>query len=289
MLEFLVQRAEQMEGFHAANFRLALAQFCDFFDQDDVIALVEESLRRRQVINPKGWYDDSVKQSTPLPLPEGGAHAMAARYALMKQVRLEKVDLRFVTTNVFPGSHLNETLMNWKRLVVHPFVADLRTLSRDVRARLGDGEWVDLLAILADYLDGDFEQVAFGPRAWTDADDERAEAEGEVGDTAGSSSEAETASESETEHDLDPETRAIPPTAKPSTGSAPGPALPEVVAALREAAESVGSHDLLLDVTALGLELSRTPWAVARIHARLDRLSDHAPLRDACAALRRLV
>lgn len=315
MLAFAVQRAEQMEPFHAANYRLALAAFCDFFDQDDVVALVEQALRRRQVLDAKGWFDASVRASEPQPLPEGPAQAMAARYAIMKQVRMDKVDLRFVTANVFPGSHLNETLMHWKRLIVHPFVADLRTLSADVRDRLGDGEWVDLLEILGDYLDSEaFAARAFGPRAWTDADDERSQ-----GDDDGPSDPI-SAAETESEDEIT-ETREFklpppgsfdgpPPPASPLASgsvarsaereSAPrepvAPSTPasrqpvlDALDVLERAAEALADPDVELDVLALRLELARTPRVAGQVARRLARLGERDGLGEACAALGALV
>jgi hypothetical protein len=87
------------------------------------------------------------------------------------------VDLRFFASNLFPGKFLDEKLMHWKRLLVHPFGEDCRTVARALLARLGDAEWVDVAALVDEYLDGPFRTEGFGPRAWTDQDDARVDAD----------------------------------------------------------------------------------------------------------------
>jgi hypothetical protein len=285
LLRFLAQRADQLEVFHSGNARLVIQGFCDFVDRDDVISLLIQALERRRTLGPKAWHDQAVREGKVPPLPEDPAACMAFRYAVLKLVRMDKIDLRYFVTNLFPGSYLDEKLMHWKRLIVHPFAADCRTAAKGVAARLGDDEWVDLSAIIDEYLDGPFQTEGFGPRAWGDEDDRRVEAEeaarkqggpaaasapGPGPDLAGAAHVAHVAS------------------AGAAPAQARGAALAALEAAVRAAADLAPAEreDLLLDVAALGVELERRERAVERLRARLDDLAARPALAEAARRAR---
>lgn len=258
LLRFLEQRSEQLELFHSGNARLVIQQFCDFFDRDDVLCYVSQALQRRVETSPKAWHERALREGRVPPLPDDPAACMAFRYAVLKQVRMDKLDLRHFVSNLFPGSYLDEKLMHWKRLIVHPFGADCRTLSRGLIARLPAGDWVDMSALVDEYLDGPFREEGFGPRAWNDDDDRRVEAEEEARKQG----------------------RALPPPPAPSAparGDDAHAALDALEAALRSASLSDADRgDLLLDVAALRVELERPRRALERIGARLDDVAARA-------------
>lgn len=268
MLRFLEQRSEQLETFHSGNARLVVQQFCDFLDRDDVLSMLSQTLQRRVDTSPKAWNERALREGQAPPLPADPAACMAFRYATLKLVRMDKLDLRHLVTNVFPGSFLDEKLMHWKRLIVHPFGADCRTLARGLTDRLPEGDWVDLAALLDDYLDGPFVTEGFGPRAWGDEDDRAVEA-------------AEAARKAR------PLDRAPERPAAQAERPAPQAALDALEAALRQGAPEDLRGDLLLDVAALRLELERGRREAARMAARLDDVAARAPAaREACARVR---
>lgn len=283
ILRFLPQRVSGMETFHIANYRLALAGFCDELERDDVLEHLWRVFQERQPGPVRAWYRDAQASGELPPFPADPAACFALRYMLMKHVRMDKVDLRFFVTHLFPGSHLNERLMHWKRLVVHPFAADCRTLSRGVIARLGDAEWVDMKAELDAYLDGPFQEEGWGPRTWTDADDEAAEA-------------AEAAPETDAAATAPAPTPAAAATAAPSPAAgaplpqAAGAAADPLEAALGDldaAAAALGDagRDLRRDVAALRLEGRRRTRRPDRIRARLATLAAAGLDTDRVAAL----
>ncbi|MCO5169259.1 MAG: hypothetical protein M9894_23185 [Planctomycetes bacterium] len=273
MLRFLEQRSEQLEVFHSGNARLVVQQFCDFLDRDDVLSFLSQTLQRRVDTSPKAWHERALREGSAPPLPEDPAACMAFRYATLKLVRMDKLDLRHLVSNVFPGSYLDEKLMHWKRLIVHPFGADCRTLARGVTARLPEGDWVDLAALLDEYLDGPFVAEGFGPRAWSDADDEAVEV-------------AEAARRAGRTPDERPATPATPAPPTTAGGGDARAALDALEAAVRQTGEEARG-DLLLDVAALRLELERGRRERARMAARLDDVAARAPAaREACARVR---
>ncbi len=273
ILRFLEQRSEQLEVFHSGNARLVVQQFCDFLDRDDVLGFVAQALHRRVDTAPKAWHERALREGHVPPLPDDPAACMAFRYAVLKLIRMDKLDLRHFVTNLFPGSYLDEKLMHWKRLIVHPFGADCRTLSRGLIARLPQGDWVDMAALVDEYLDGPFQQEGFGPRAWTDEDDRRVEAE-----------------EKARKEGRTPPPPAARPAAAPRDAT-PAAALDALEAALRAGALADDArHDLLLDVAALRVELERPRRARERLLARLDDVAARAATVgaavDACARAR---
>lgn len=295
ILRFLAQRSEQLEGFHSGNARLVVQQFCDFLDRDDVLGFVSQALQRRVDTAPRGWHERALREGRVPPLPEDPAACMAFRYAALKLIRMDKLDLRHFVTNLFPGSYLDEKLMRWKRLIVHPFGADCRTLAAGLIARLPEGDWVDMAALIDGYLDGPFQQEGFGPRAWTDEDDRRVEAE-EKARKDGRAPPPRPASGRAA-----PSSRATGPgaTGPGATGSgaqtagdaSSRAALDDLAGALRaDALTDVEREDLLLDVAALRVELERPRRARARIQARLDemasRVAGAAGAAAACARAR---
>ncbi len=322
LLKFLGERVELFERFHSANYKLACQGFFDFFDRDDVIGEVQKALSRRAPTSAKAWYERANQSGAVPPLPDGPAEAFAMRYALLKHVRMDKVDLRYFSTNHFPGGFLDEKLMNYKRLVVHPFAADCRTLARLATARLED-EWVDVGALTDEVLDSDeFAAQALGPRAWTDEGDQKVEAAEKAAKRgfggAGKGNPGRSEAAVDPLGQADPETgrprsdpgspaaggakpsapapvAPAPPPAAPDSGAQdPGPeadaqALSEALAAL-EAAASEGegneADDLRKELLALRVELGRGTRRPARIAARLDALAAHAALAEAVDGLR---
>lgn len=254
-LRYLEQTLERFEAFHAANSNLLIREFCDFFTQDDVVGIIASALFERIPFSPKDWHDRAESSGSVLPLPEDPIGAFAFRWGCLRLLRRKKVDLRYFVTNHFQGSHLNEMLMNWKRLIVHPFAADCRVLVQDLLEGFGDEEWVRFHGVVADYLDGPFAERGFGPRSWGD-DDDAAEAATAPAPSAAS-----------------------PPAASPDFDQA----LDALEAAVRA---SAGSADGIKDVEALRLEGQRPTRLPARIRARLASLSEgHPDLAQACRAL----
>jgi len=170
-LRFLPQKLALVEPFHVANHMLLIRELVDHMERDDVLLHVTASLRRRLPLSAKSWIDESVKTGAPRPLPADPVGCVAFRLDVLKQVRLEKLDLRYFAANLYPGEHLNEKLMHWKRAIVHPLLRDLRRLARLLLERLPPGERFDMEELGSTALD-DFGPLAFGPRAWTEADDE---------------------------------------------------------------------------------------------------------------------
>lgn len=281
LMRFLKQRSEQLEVFHSGNARLIVQQFCDFFDRDDIVSFVAQGLLRRLDTSPKMWHEQALRDGQLPPMPATRAGCMAFRYAVLKQIRMDKLDLRHFVSNLFPGSYLDEKLMRWKRLIVHPFGSDCRTLADGIIARLPEGDWVDMEALVGEYLDGPFETEGFGPRAWDDADDRRVEdeekrrKEGRAPAAAAPRETPAAATQKNTRvHTAD------------ATADAALDALEADVRRLADAAQG----DLLLDVAALRVELTRGHREAARIEARLaDVAASVAPdgaLRAACDRVR---
>jgi hypothetical protein len=282
LLKFLGERLELFERFHSANYRLVLQSFFDFFDRDDVIGEVQKVLARRAPTTAKAWYERAVKTGAVPPLPDVPAEAFAMRYALLKHVRMDKVDLRYFATNHVPGGFLDEKLMHYKRLVAHPFAADCRTFVRLATARL-EGEWVDVGAVTEEVLDSDaFAAAAFGPRPWNDEDDRKVEA-------------AEKAAKKKLSDA--PAPAPAPPVeaarAAPAPVEAPAPeaqaeddaALVEALRAL-DAAAAEADGDLRLDLLALRIELGRATRRPDRLAARLDDLAGREELAEALDLVR---
>ena len=284
LLKFLTERVDLFERFHSANYKLAAQSFFDFFDRDDVIGEVQKVLARRAPTTAKAWYERANASGAVPPLPERADEAFAMRYALLKQVRMDKVDLRYFASNHFPGAFLDEKLMHYKRLVVHPFAADCRTLARLATERL-EGEWVDVGALTDDVLGSDaFAAAAFGPRSWTDEDDAKVEA-------------AEKAAKKR----LGGAAPAPAPVAVRATPAAPPP--PALVAetppethdvlesleAAASGAEGPGADDLRRDLLALRVELGRGTRRPERLAARLDALAAHPAIARAPLACQRSI
>lgn len=263
-LNFLKQQVDRFETFHAANYQLHINEFCDWFVRDEVVALLYEGLRRHLTIAPKDWHDQANREGKVPPLPDDRASAMAFRFAVLRFVRRKKVDVRHFVTNHYPGAHLNEMMMHWKRLIVHPFAADCHTVADAVMARFGSAEWVDVVGIVDEYLSGDFQQEGFGPRAWTDADDERVEA-------------AEAAAKG----------KPAPPAPAPAAPAVGDDPLSVALDALEVEVEGLRSKDLLLDMKALRLELRRSSLERARVLRRLKSMvQTRDQLRTACDGVR---
>lgn len=267
---FLEQKVERFETFHVGNYRLFINDFCDWFVRDDVIGQVALVLHRRLQTSAPAWHEQTQRDGAVPALPEDPAEAMAFRFAVLRLIRREKVDLRFFISNYFPGAHLNEKLMHWKRLIVHPFAEDCRTLSRGMVQAMGSAEWVELAPLLEGYFDGPFQERGFGPRAWTDADDdERTEAE------LGTSAAAVDAASQPPERVESP--------------------LEAALAKLRMAIEEASltgddRDDLLLDVQALNLETRRQTFRAPRFRARLDAMAAVVPaLSDLTDEVRHLL
>ena len=255
-LRYLHQTLERFEAFHAANARLLVREFCDFFTQDDVIGIVAGALFDRIPTSPKDWHDRAELEKSLPPLPQDPLGAFAFRWGCLRLLRRGKIDLNYFVTNHFRGSHLNEMLMHWKRLVVHPFAADCRVLVAGLLEQLGDDEWIGFHQVVVDYLDGPFAARGFGPRSWTDADDE--------------------------EGTPPPVPSASAPAGAPKDLAA---ALDALEVAVR-AAGAVG--DGLKDVAALRLEGQRHSGRPERVRARLAALSAaHAQLADVCRDVER--
>lgn len=265
-----------MEPFHAANYRAALADYVDYFERDDVLLHLLAALRRRATTTARDWNDESLKKGTAAPLPADGLACLALRYDLLRTaVKSDKFDLRYFVSCLFPGSHLNEKLMHWKRLVVHPLAADVRRLGELVLERLPATEWVETDDVVPAALEA-LAREAFGPRSWTDADDEattRAEEAARARaqrSALGTSGEPAPAAHS---------TAISHPPEKGDSPTAAAPDLEEALAALGRAVASSGQldaderHDLALEVRILALEAKKSsPEARDRLRSRLDAI-----------------
>lgn len=263
-LGWLRQRTEPLDAFHGVNYRLVLHDFCDWFVRDEVGVHLFNAIRARPAQSAKDWHDQANREGALPPLPADPVAAMGFRFACLRLIRLDKLDLQYFVTNHFPGTYLNAMLMHWKRLIVHPFAADCRTVARLGIERLGAEEWVDVPAFLEEVLTGPFPAEAFGPRAWTDEDDEREEPE--------------------------PRRAAPAAAARPPAAAPPAPieqALDALAAAVSSLKEEGSRGDLALDVEALRLEATRPTPRGERFAARLAAMVEQAPpLEGACAAVR---
>src|SRR5437660_5594994 len=143
-LRFLPQKLALVEPFHSANHRLLLTELMDLMERDDVLLHVTAAFRQRLTVGAKAWIDASVKAGAPQPLPEDAVSCIAFRFEVLKQVKLEKLGLRYFSASFYPGEHLNEKLMNWKRQFVHPLFSDLRRLATALLEKLPDSERFDM-------------------------------------------------------------------------------------------------------------------------------------------------
>jgi hypothetical protein len=263
-LSYAVEQSQRFEAFHAANADLEIRAFVQLFTQDDVLTRVWEGLRLHLDLAASDWHAQA-EGMTVAPLPSSAPAAMAFRFAVFRYAQRKKVDLRHFVSNHFPGEHLNARLMEWKRLFVHPFAADLRLLVERIERHLPQDEWVDLDAALAETLNTDIAQDGFGPRIWTDADDaawEAAEAAKKAGQSA-------------------PAPVAPPASSADSSGAAAAEAVLQLGGALQalrqelsaEGYDAEAHHDLTLDLDALELELERPTFHSVRFAARLDALA----------------
>jgi hypothetical protein len=255
-LPYLIEQVTRFETFHIGNAKLALNDFCDLFTTDDVLGQIWESLRPHLDLSAKGWYEEANRSGQVPALPTDPTSCMAFRFAALRLVRRQKVDLKHFVTNLFLGAHLNERLMHWKRLIVHPFAADCRAIARDLPGLLPDTEWVLLTDVLPPYLADTFPGVAFGPRAWTDADDEAEEALSSP---------------------------------QPAEAADPDP-LRDALGALKTTVQSANlgpslRADLVLDIRALQQECERPTFLRERFLARLDSVAQHEALSASCAAV----
>lgn len=276
-LEFLVQRLEAFERFHSGDARLRIQELVDLIERDDVLGCLRRAVEEAQRGSAQEWFEVGFRIGSLPPLPEEPAAALGLRWSILRRVRQDKVDLRQFVATTCPGAHLNEKLMHWKRLVVHPLAHDLRALCDLVREEL-QGEWADIEAVTGAVLRGSFAARAFGSRPWNDEDDARATA-------------AEQAARPRREPPASPAAPAPPP-----PGSAPSPALPAseawslALARLEAAIATVPAplgDDLQRDAQALRLEGWRPTRQPARIEARLRSLARHPELAVACAELLR--
>jgi hypothetical protein len=264
-LNYLKQYVERFETFHAANSKKEIREFMDFFSQDDVIGHVSRALFERMSMSAAAWHAEVQAGSKILPLPDDPVECFAFRLGTLRLCRRNKLDLRFFVANHFSGSHLNEMLMNWKRLIVHPFAADCRRFADAAVAALPESEWVDFEPHIHTVLDGAFRKTAFGPRAWTDADEKAEEA-------------------------AEAKSNPAPAAANPSTTPTLASALDSLEAAvrsylLRAAARKGVGDDLLRDVQALRLETQRRVPMRPRTLARLAAIASHPQLTKACKDL----
>lgn len=189
-LRFLPQKISLFEPFHTANHMLLIRDFMDHMERDDVLTHLVAAVRRRMSVTGRQWADDTGKKGAPSPLPEDPIAALALRLDVLKQVKLEKIDLRYFSASFYPGEHLNERLMHWKRAIVHPLAEDLRRLSKALLARLPADERFDMEELSSDVLD-EFGPAAFGSRSWTEADEAADNAPGTEGQRPTNKSQAE--------------------------------------------------------------------------------------------------
>lgn len=275
---YAVEQSQRFESFHAANADLEIRAFVQLFTQDDVLTRIWEALRLHLDLAAADWHAQA-EGMTVAPLPSSPPAAMAFRFAVFRYAQRKKVDLRHFVSNHFPGEHLNARLMEWKRLFVHPFAADLRLLVERIERHLPQDEWVDLDAALAETLGTDIAQDGFGPRLWTDADD----AAWEAAEAAkrGQAPSASAVEEAPAQGDSD------------ESGAAAeavlqlGEALQALRGQLAEADfEAEASHDLTLDLDALDLELERPTFHSERFAARLGALESHPALAAGVQAVR---
>jgi hypothetical protein len=169
-LDFLPQKLDQFEGFHSANHVFHIRDFLEHLDRDDVLGHLTSVLRRRVTVSGKAWTDETVKAGAPRPLPKDAVACLALRLDLLRQVRSEKIDVLYIAANFYPGEHLNERLMNWKRVFIHPFARDLRTIARRARERLPEDDRLDAEALFDSVID-DLAPELFGSRPWGDSDE----------------------------------------------------------------------------------------------------------------------
>ena len=258
-LAYAVEQSQRFEAFHAANADLEIRAFVELFTQDDVLTRVWEGLRLHLDLAAADWHA-GAEGMTVAPLPSSPPAAMAFRFAVFRYAQRKKVDLRHFVSNHFPGEHLNARLMEWKRLFVHPFAADLRLLAERIERHLPEEEWVDLDAALAETFSCDIAQDGFGPRHWVDADD--------------AAWEASEAAKKEAPRPIDAAD------SSPEPDEAPAEAvlrLGEALQALRAQVTGGGfdaesRHDLTLDLDGLELELERPTFQAQRFAARLAAL-----------------
>jgi hypothetical protein len=254
-LRFLPQKLALVEPFHIANHKLLVRELVDHVERDDVLLHVAAVLRRRLTFAGRAWVDESVKAGAPRPLPEDPVECMAFRFDVLKQLRLEKIDLRYFVANFYQGEHLNERLMHWKRAIVHPLLEDLRRFARLLLDRLPEGERFDMEELAAEVLDG-FGPMAFGSRVWTEADDD-----------------------AETD-----------PAETPSRGAGPAD-LDEALEALERAVASASEltadekHDLTIDARIIATEVRA--GKKGRAGGRLDVLARTGSLRAAVEEVRK--
>ena len=258
-LAYAVEQSQRFEAFHAANADLEIRAFVELFTQDDVLTRVWEGLRLHLDLAAADWHA-GAEGMTVAPLPSSPPAAMAFRFAVFRYAQRKKVDLRHFVSNHFPGEHLNARLMEWKRLFVHPFAADLRLLAERIERHLPQDEWVDLDAALAETLSCDIAQDGFGPRHWVDADDDAWEASEAAKKEAPRPIDA---ADSSAERDEVPAEAVL--------------RLGEALQTLRAQVTGGGfetevRHDLTLDLDALELELERLTFQPQRFAARLAAL-----------------
>lgn len=271
LLRFLEQKVGQFETFHVANYRHAINGFCDWFVRDDVNGIVANALYQRVPTDVLAWCERAQRESKLPELPQDPAAVFAFRWMTLRILRREKLDLRYFISILFSGNYLNEKLMRWKRLIVHPFAEDCRRLSKAVIERLPADGWVDLDALVGEVLDGPFKEIGFGPRPWTSDDDDEPAAE-----EAAATPSAESA----------PEAAPAPAATPAPTADAVTRALDALEAAVQTAALPTRA-DQLIDVRALRLERERGAFLAARFRARLADLARHAPLAAACEEVTR--
>jgi hypothetical protein len=272
-LRFLKQKTERFESFHAANFQLIVREFVEFLERDDVLGFFVRALKGHITLTGPSWYQDTIQRGSPAPMPQDPVACFAFRYDVIRLVRLEKLDLRYLASSFYPGAHLNEKLMHWKREVIHPFGEDCRRFADRAIAALPAADnngYIDALALFQEQL-GLFGPEAFGPRAWGDKDDEEAEARAKKPAI---------------------DAGAPKPAPAPAAAAEPtdlGSALDALERAVLGAELDDGARaDLGADVRALRLEASRARPRPERALARLDEIGARAPLAAAVDRVRKL-
>lgn len=277
-LRFLQQKTQRFESFHAANFQLIVREFVEFLERDDVLLFLVRALKGRITITAQSWYQDTVRKNAVAPMPQDPIACFAFRYDVIRLVRLEKIDLRYIASSFYPGAHLNEKLMYWKREVVHPFGEDCRRFAERAIAALPAADqqgYVDALALFSTQLDL-YAPEAFGSRAWGDKDDEKAEAQEKAKKAPIADAPAA------------PAPPASPAASAPAAPADLGSALDALERAVLEAHGLDDRDDLTADVRALRLEAARSKPRAERALARLGELEKREPLATAAGRVRKL-
>ena len=113
------ERADHFEKFHSYNFIYRFKGFIRFFEkEDDVFYFLARLFHDHPGGDAMGWYEKVSRAGKAVDFPEDRVSRLALQYMLIYYVSTEKIDLKWLASNYFPGGFFEEKMHNFKKFAI---------------------------------------------------------------------------------------------------------------------------------------------------------------------------